>query len=204
MFLFSFFVFSCRLPLFVILALFFPLMLSSFSPPTLQPHPAMICPLATAFLLPRSVLLSHHSYPFHRFVVFLSPLILSHALAPLSPPLVFSHMLLFSSCLICCCYHLLTCSPHFLPSSHSSLCRYAYLDGELHVRVSLAMDAIVSSVAQRRKKTETSLAYLCSPTDVFVVDKEARDAARKNYKAGGSAAMFAKIVRLFVKKVCYL
>ena len=49
---------------------------------------------------------------------------------------------------------------------------YAYLDGEKHVRVSIAMDAIVQGVIEARKgTTTTSLAYLCSPTDVFVVDK---------------------------------
>lgn len=43
----------------------------------------------------------------------------------------------------------------------------AYLDGEKHVRVSLAMDAIMSHVSQQKPKT--SLMYMCTPTDVYAV-----------------------------------
>jgi len=56
---------------------------------------------------------------------------------------------------------------------------YAYLDGELHVKVSLAMDAIIRDLTRVRKATP---AYLCTPTDVHVITKEAHDAAEKEFK----------------------
>jgi len=78
---------------------------------------------------------------------------------------------------------------------------YAYLDGEKHVRVSLAMDAIKAGVI-RRRKTVTTLAYLCSPTDVFVVSTDARDAAAANYKNPGSVKTFVSVLRTVMKKAC--
>lgn len=55
---------------------------------------------------------------------------------------------------------------------------YAYLDGALHVQVSLAMDAICKDLSEGRK---ASLAYLCTPTDLHVIPKEAHDAALAQY-----------------------
>ena len=57
---------------------------------------------------------------------------------------------------------------------------YAYLNGALHVQVSLAMDAICRDLCDKRKGT--SLAYLCTPTDLHLIPKEAHDAAALNYK----------------------
>jgi len=56
---------------------------------------------------------------------------------------------------------------------------YAYLDGALHVQVSLAMDAICRDLSTHRK---ASLAYLCTPTDLHVIPKEAHDAALAYYE----------------------
>jgi len=58
---------------------------------------------------------------------------------------------------------------------------YAYLDGALHVQVSLAMDAICRDLSEKRKNT--SLAYLCTPTDLHLIPKEAHDAQVENLKA---------------------
>jgi hypothetical protein len=58
---------------------------------------------------------------------------------------------------------------------------YAYLDGALHVQVSLAMDAICRDLSEKRKNT--SLAYLCTPTDLHLIPKEAHDAMKANYKS---------------------
>lgn len=79
---------------------------------------------------------------------------------------------------------------------------YAYLDGEAHVRVSLAMDAIMSEVAAARPKGSVTLAYLCSPTDVFVVDEEANQAVKANLRSGGAINAFAKVMHLLNKKFC--
>lgn len=56
---------------------------------------------------------------------------------------------------------------------------YAYLDGALHVQVSLAMDAICRDLSENRKGT--SLAYLCTPTDLHLIPKEAHDASLDFY-----------------------
>jgi hypothetical protein len=61
---------------------------------------------------------------------------------------------------------------------------YAYLDGALHVQVSLAMDAICQDLSEKRKNT--SLAYLCTPTDLHLIPKEAHEAAKENYKSFSS------------------
>ncbi len=48
---------------------------------------------------------------------------------------------------------------------------HAYLDGEKHVRVALAMDLIQEALC--RDRASTSLAFMATPTDVFAVPKEA-------------------------------
>ena len=55
---------------------------------------------------------------------------------------------------------------------------YAYLDGALHVQVSLAMDAICRDLSEKRP--QTSLAYLCTPTDLHLIPKEAHEAQKKH------------------------
>ena len=56
---------------------------------------------------------------------------------------------------------------------------YAYLDGALHVQVSLAMDAICKDLSENRKGT--SLAYLCTPTDLHLIPEAAHDASLEFY-----------------------
>ncbi len=55
------------------------------------------------------------------------------------------------------------------------LASLAYLDGERHVRVSLAMDAIAAAVGAAR--ADTTLAWMATPTDVFAVPEAAARAA---------------------------
>jgi len=57
---------------------------------------------------------------------------------------------------------------------------YAYLNGALHVQVSLAMDAICRELTEKRPGT--SLAYLCTPTDIHLIPKEAHDASEQHFK----------------------
>jgi hypothetical protein len=47
----------------------------------------------------------------------------------------------------------------------------------------------------------TRLAYLCSPTDVFVIQDDAHEAMLANYKKGGLLKMFINLVRLAFPKV---
>lgn len=59
------------------------------------------------------------------------------------------------------------------------LAAIAYLDGEKHVRVAMAMDSIMSYVSE--KKTNTSLMFMCTPTDVYAVSKEIIDASKQKF-----------------------
>eukprot|EP00048_Salpingoeca_helianthica_P005841 m.92232 g.92232 ORF g.92232 m.92232 type:complete len:782 (-) comp13770_c4_seq1:67-2412(-) len=85
-----------------------------------------------------------------------------------------------------------------LPEKEFVIGGYAYLDGELHVRVALAMDAIMERCLSR--KVKPTLAFLCSPTDVFVAQREARDAMIANRKSPPFAVKLAKVLRLFSKR----
>lgn len=60
------------------------------------------------------------------------------------------------------------------------LAAIAYLDGEKHVRVALAMDAIMQQISQH--KTNTSLMFMCTPTDVYAIPKEVSEATHKKFK----------------------
>ncbi|WP_130803201.1 hypothetical protein [Acinetobacter ihumii] len=59
------------------------------------------------------------------------------------------------------------------------LAAIAYLDGEKHVRVSMAMDTIMRLVSER--KPNTSLMFMCTPTDVYAVPKEVVEAAHEKF-----------------------
>ncbi|WP_322511600.1 hypothetical protein [Chloroflexus sp.] len=70
----------------------------------------------------------------------------------------------------------------------------AYLDGERHLRVALAMDAIVATVSAARP--DTTLMTMATPTDVFAVNEETALAAMRNAtKAHPFGARLAAIVR---------
>ncbi len=56
---------------------------------------------------------------------------------------------------------------------------YVYADGATNVRVSTAVDALTEAV--RRQRSDTSLSFLATPTDVFAVPAEAVDAATASY-----------------------
>ncbi|HEY8880409.1 MAG TPA: hypothetical protein VIN03_22760 [Roseateles sp.] len=64
-----------------------------------------------------------------------------------------------------------------------SIANLAYLDGERHVRVALAMDAISATLCAADARTQ--LAYMATPTDVFAVPEElARDVMRRYAERG--------------------
>ncbi len=60
------------------------------------------------------------------------------------------------------------------------LAAIAYLDGEKHVRVSIAMDSIMSEVSAQ--KPNTSLMFMCTPTDVYAVPPEVIAASQSKYQ----------------------
>jgi len=61
--------------------------------------------------------------------------------------------------------------------SSLDLAAIAYLDGEKHVRVSMAMDTIMSLVSEH--KPDSSLMFMCTPTDIYAVPKEVVEAAHQ-------------------------
>ncbi|HTJ38921.1 MAG TPA: hypothetical protein VL738_37295 [Dactylosporangium sp.] len=58
---------------------------------------------------------------------------------------------------------------------------YVYADGALNVRVAMAVDALTLRLRQRRP--DLGLAFLATPTDVFVVPDDAVDEANRRYAA---------------------
>ncbi len=65
------------------------------------------------------------------------------------------------------------------PGKPLAIGNYTYLDGALHVQLSIACDAIMDRVCRARK--DTAIAFLCTPTDCHNVPREAHEAARRNY-----------------------
>ena len=81
--------------------------------------------------------------------------------------------------------NLLTQTPeiaHWLVNNEHDLdlAAIAYLDGEKHVRVSMAMDSIMQYVSAQ--KANTSLMYMCTPTDVYAVPREVIEASLDKFK----------------------
>lgn len=73
---------------------------------------------------------------------------------------------------------------------------YTYLDGELHVRVNLACDAIMQSVIKNYGASKVRLANLCTPTDAYVIPKAANEAAAAFYR---TAPLWMKVVQPFAQ-----
>lgn len=67
-----------------------------------------------------------------------------------------------------------------VPQKNVTIGNYTYLDGALHVQLSLACDAIISKLAEQRK--DLALAFLCTPTDIHACSPDASAAARANLK----------------------
>lgn len=72
---------------------------------------------------------------------------------------------------------------------------YAYLDSALFVRLAIAMDAIMEKVIAKRKNA--ALAFLCSPTDVFVTSDDSHDARAKAFK---TLPLWQSLLRMIVPK----
>jgi hypothetical protein len=75
---------------------------------------------------------------------------------------------------------------------------YVYLDGEAHVKVALACDAIMKGLTDARQKI--SVAFLCTPTDAHVIPEEARKAALANYNSYSWQNLVVWPIRLLAGK----
>ena len=60
------------------------------------------------------------------------------------------------------------------------LAAIAYLDGEKHVRVAMAMDDIMQYVSEH--KADSSLMFMCTPTDVYAVPEEVISASVEKFQ----------------------
>jgi len=94
---------------------------------------------------------------------------------------------------------LLTMAPEirtWLSSLDQALCigGYAYAHGQNHVLVEVAMDAIMENLAAQRR--DIALAFLLTPTDVFVIPEEAAKAARENYARAGISRLWREPLRV--------
>jgi len=67
------------------------------------------------------------------------------------------------------------------------------LDGENHVKVVLACDAIIKGLTESRK---SGVAFLCTPTDVHVITDDARKSALANYNSLGWRNLLVLPIRL--------
>ena len=70
---------------------------------------------------------------------------------------------------------------------------YAYLDGQMHVRVALAMDALMEHLLTTR--TDVALAFLATPTDVFAIPAEAAEMAKMRFEQWGLAKLWQAPLR---------
>jgi hypothetical protein len=59
---------------------------------------------------------------------------------------------------------------------------YTYLDGDMHVKLSLCADVLIQSL--RKARPSAAVAFLCTPTDLHVVPEAAAQAANKAYGSG--------------------
>uniref|UniRef100_A0A7S2AMZ6 very-long-chain (3R)-3-hydroxyacyl-CoA dehydratase n=1 Tax=Octactis speculum TaxID=3111310 RepID=A0A7S2AMZ6_9STRA len=79
------------------------------------------------------------------------------------------------------------------PEKKITIGNYTYLDGALHVQLSLACDAIMSKLAAARE--HLALAFLCTPTDCHPISKEAHDQAADQAKKAPMWQKFSPLVK---------
>ena len=71
---------------------------------------------------------------------------------------------------------------------------YTYLDGDKHVKLSLASDAIIAAL--RAARPSTALAFLCTPTDVHVTTPGAVEASKAALGAGFGSFGIEALMRI--------
>jgi hypothetical protein len=71
---------------------------------------------------------------------------------------------------------------------------YAYADGAAHVLLSMAADALATELL--RQRDDITLAYLATPTDVFMVPMAAVDESRRRWDARGISGVLQSPLRL--------
>jgi hypothetical protein len=71
---------------------------------------------------------------------------------------------------------------------------YAYADGAVHVQLSMAADALTTELLAGRD--DITLAYLATPTDVFMVPMDAVEESRRRWESRGISGLLQSPLRL--------
>jgi len=71
---------------------------------------------------------------------------------------------------------------------------YTYLDGDLHVKLSLCADYCIARL--RKARPSTGIAFLCTPTDIHICTDASDAAARANYGSGLGSLGLEKLTNL--------
>jgi hypothetical protein len=71
---------------------------------------------------------------------------------------------------------------------------YAYADGSLHARLSMAVDAL--TVDLLRDRDDVTMAFLATPTDVFMVPEECVAESRRRWSTRGLSGLLQAPLRL--------
>lgn len=77
---------------------------------------------------------------------------------------------------------------------------YTYLDGENHVKLALCADHCIKRL--REARPSTSVAFLCTPTDIHVIPEDAHQAAVKNFGTGMGYQVLEKLVNVLSRGAC--
>jgi hypothetical protein len=101
---------------------------------------------------------------------------------------------------------LLTAAPEirtWLADQDQAFCigGYAYMHGQSHVLVEVAMDAIIEDLAAQRR--DIALAFLLSPTDVFLIPDEVAQAAREDFVRAGMSRLWRGPLRALTRGRLY-
>lgn len=74
---------------------------------------------------------------------------------------------------------------------------YTYADGALHALLSISSDAVFTKLASERERKDITLAFLATPTDVFMVPMECVNASRQRWENRGVAGALQSPLRIF-------
>jgi len=86
---------------------------------------------------------------------------------------------------------------NLMPERQMVIGSYCYLDGEMFIKIVAAMDAICTTVTERRS-IPTVLAYLATPTDCHMVRNECVQSAKAQTQSG-----FGSLMGCFTTSKCY-
>jgi hypothetical protein len=71
---------------------------------------------------------------------------------------------------------------------------YTYLNGDLHVKLAIAADMVMTAL--REVRPDTAVAFLCTPTDYHVVTEASHLAAKTNFGWNHAGKLFEVVVNL--------